>query len=180
MEKKFFEDYEPPSALASNTWVQLNGTPGCANAITQGDGEQNRDGRKVVVTNLNSRIHLMAGANTKAIRVIILIDRQTNGTSATVADFLEGTNFLTYRNLPNTQRFQFLADFFVDEKYLLGSPVAGSDNVVEKYFKLDLPVQYSASTGSISDITDNSIQMWAYSDGDASTYEMYNRVRFVG
>ena len=178
MEKKFFDTTRAAAAFgADNVWENVSGTAGFINAIQQGDGESNRDGRKIVITSVHARFQLASNTVT---RIIGVIDKQTNGAATTIASILDTASstddVLAFRNLQTTTRYTIFYDETIDETYN-----SGGNRIHHCNKKMDLPVQYDASTGAITDVVDRSIQFWAIT-GTAtnSTFAAEYRVRFVG
>jgi len=90
IETKFYDTGIAGTAIvATAAGAEMDPTPNvlCLNAITQGDGESQRDGRKVVIKSL--QIKGMINADTVAnsadppagrlIRILVVQDKQTNG-----------------------------------------------------------------------------------------------------
>jgi len=106
------------------------------------------------------------------LRVIVVIDTQSNGAVPVVGDILNSaTNVIdSFRNLANVKRFTFL----MDKIYTLRNTgavlqdvanTAGANNMhVRKTFKMNLPVHYNSTTGTITEVRDNSIYVFVISD----------------
>lgn len=156
-------------------------TPLCLFAPTVGSALNQRIGRKVQVKKIKMRGHIyipqqagqnVADAATK-IRMLLLVDKQTNATQYTAADVLQGGSVAAvtingYQNPNGFGRFMILKDkiITVGNLNLAGSP--STSDVVQaglslpfKFtynFKKPLLVNFNATNGgTVSDIIDNSI-----------------------
>ncbi len=174
----------------------------CMNSITQGDGESQRDGRKCTVQSayVKGVINCPAQANQTAtdaaskIYIALVLDTQTNGAQLNSEDVFknDGANAITaaspMRNMQFTQRFRILdtAELVMQnpniswdgtnmEQQGLVSPFQLSSNI-------EFSSQYSGTTESVANITDNSLHIIAYcnENGLAPTISYNARVRFVG
>jgi len=140
------------------------------NHITQDVTENARVGRKCTIKSIHWRFMLeLAGVDAQAtaggsetVRLILFLDKQCNGATATTTDLLEADNFQAYRNLVNTGRFDFLMDKTVSMNHLSGwSDGAGltSQDVLQKNFvfnrKCNTPIEFNGTTGAIAQIRSN-------------------------
>lgn len=176
------------------------------NTVTQGDGESQRDGRKMVMKyitikgcfhqQLNLNNANPAGAVDATIALVL--DTQTNGSllnseQVYVNPSGSAQNALSvFRNLQYIQRYKVLKVLHVYGK----TPNLGNDGTATTYdmstawgyfvmnVKLDdIPVNFSGTTETIANIVDNSLNIIAYSNdtGAESCLLNYNaRLRFVG
>lgn len=174
----------------------------CLHGIDQGDGEQQRDGRKYTILNVNLRGYVLFGEQAASavtsdhVRLIVVLDTQTNGAQLTETDVLDnfhGDNDLqttSFRNLQYTKRFKILKDFTVRKPTTgLGQGSGVNEvksNACTRYFKINinfkkgLEVLSTGTTGTVSTIVDNSIHMMAISVNSNNTLRYVSRVRFVG
>lgn len=157
-----------------NTGVILTGGGGgtdqaSINAIAQGDGPSERDGRKVVIKSVQARgqVTLNSGPGLISyarIRMILYLDKQANGAAATVTDILETANINSHLNLSNNLRFTILWDKVIDLNST-GNVVSttGSDtygNAVRSfkfYKKVNIPVEFDGTTAAIANIKSNNL-----------------------
>ena len=156
--------------------------------ISQGAGDSQRLGRKIFPTSVGLKGSLTftspSGTNlTDLVRVVVFIDKQANGATATVAQLLQGANYNNWRNLDNTDRFMFL----YDKVHTLGLTASGSaSTVVRKKFNVwlqlpsDLEIQYSSTTGALTELTSANIGVMSISllDGD-TTLDYISRLRYT-
>ncbi len=142
--------------------------------IAEGNGEQERVGRKVTIKKVGWRYKIelpesdaqATPAEGDTVRAIMFLDKQCNGATATVTDILETANWQSFNNLANKSRFRILMDRTHDLNYSGiasdGAGVVSQANVVENYsfYKTcNIPIEYdnSATTGVITSIRSNNI-----------------------
>lgn len=206
MEKKYI-DYEYDGAVVA-TVASSESDPATAlalNAIAQGDGASNRDGRQAVmksvqVTGMLIREAVATGdveaQGDQYVRLVLLEDTQTNGAQFNAEDvFVDPTDTdldpFTFRNLEYAKRFRILKDesFIIPASGSAGDPTAAGTGAAIKKFKwsvpLNRPVNYSGTTAAVASITDYSYHVMAVKaaiTGGASDVSLkyVSRVRFVG
>lgn len=165
--------------------------------IAQGDGQSNRDGRKIVITSMHLRgsNQMAPGAAATAASICYLWlvqDKQCNGATAVAAEpntgvFTTANAATTFRTLANVDRFKILKKWVLPINANAGA--AGSlnnRNLPFEYFtKCNIPIEYdaSAATGALATIRTNNIFLVCGSDGgqdDIVTFTGSCRFRFVG
>ncbi len=170
--------------------------------ITQGDGEQQRDGRKAMIKScyvtgnviIPSTINLTAAAEGMLIYIALVQDKQTNGALLNSEDVFtndNGSGTLAanpLRNLQFSSRFQVLdrVQFAMPQPVMVydGTNIEGGG--MYKPFKLswrgNMPMTFNGTTESIANSVDNSLHIIAYaSDITLTPVISYQcRVRFVG
>ncbi len=206
IERKFYDSGLIASALTAPTDASGGEHDPSAtvllNTVTQGDGEEQRDGRKctfqsvfVKGTVLSVSIaNLTAASEPCKVYIALVLDTQTNG--ATIAsenvfkNKIANANMAAspMRNMQFTQRFRILdtAEFTmpVPETTWDGTnmEMAGTVFPFELSSNLEFSSLFSGTTETVANITDNSLHVIAY----CSSVELvpligYNaRVRFVG
>ncbi len=139
--------------------------------IPEGNGEQERVGRKITI----KRVHMTGaltlgwsvGAANTSERVLCYIvqDRQTNGAVFSATDLLDADGIDNFLNLANSSRFKILAK----KTYILNvggaapsgaAYIFGEDIVpVEFHLKVNIPMEYdnSATTGVVTTVRSNNI-----------------------
>ncbi len=173
------------------------------NSVVQGDGESNRDGRKIIMKSIyvsglisfGPQNDQTAGEVAPDVAIWLVLDKQTNG--ATIAsenvfvnksaDILGSTSIM--RNLQFTSRFRILDKV----SFTMQSPPQSGDStnfdvqgaVVKWSLSSNLknmPVLYSGTTETVANITTNSLHILATcSSVTFSPTITYNsRLRFVG
>lgn len=201
-----FVDYEKTSTNTTNAVAGGEIDPGtvlCLNGVAQGDGESQRDGRKYKMNSLHitGRLNLAAntdGANLQSsvnTRLVVVLDKQTNGAQMNAEDcFVDPTAGAlapyTFRNLENSGRFVVLYDklYTLNVNAASGNGTTNDTADLIKAFKINIkiPERYSqvntkGTSAAVTDITDNSIHLLAWSGVDAKVSVAYiSRLRFVG
>lgn len=178
---------------------------GALNAIAQGDGETNRDGRKCVLTHVaisgNIVEPVLAGLTTgntnTLVFIALVLDKQTNGAAISSEDVFTnpGASSFTacnvFRNLKFIQRFDVLKTLLIETNHSQlawdGTDLESGATITPFKFNMMLPniqCTYMLDTQAIAAIVDNSLHMIAFMVNPAATTAPtinYNsRVRFVG
>ncbi len=177
----------------------------CMNSITQGDGESQRDGRvasiqgayvKGTLKSVAQHATAVADDATK-IYVALVLDTQTNGAQLNSEDVFKNqaanANLAAspMRNMQFTQRFRVLDTFecvMGDSNMANDTGATGglqqSGQIVPFTLSSNLQFrsQFSGTTESVANITDNSLHVIAYcSNTELVPTLNYNaRIRFVG
>lgn len=195
-----FVDYEKSASIVDTVaGAEFDPTEGALNAIAQGDGESQRDGRKVTVRSVHVKGYISLPAQSgsamrsRIVRVLLLLDTQTNGAQFNSEDVLvdptsTALDPFTFRNLQYTNRFRVLKDISITLNPDVISTTANGDRVAQvnmhHYFKNGLSVCFNGTTANVSTIADHSLHIMAISSGTsggtACTLNYFSRVRFVG
>ena len=137
--------------------------------VAAGTGESDRIGRKITIKSVHVKglAHLDSSTLLNDmdcwLRVIVYQDKHANGATAGVTDILEGANILAYRNLVNSERFNVLKDLMVNINTTAVSGDGTTHASVEReaffqiHKKVNIPVQFSSTTGAISEIQNNNV-----------------------
>ncbi len=165
--------------------------------IPQGVTESQRVGRKCTIKAINWRWRVRlpntttVGNTSDTARMIMYLDKQTNGSPATAILLLEAgagsVGFQSYNNLENSGRFRILYDKVVDLVAKSGSGTGaagvqfGEDNVYgSMYKKCNIPIEYdnSASTGVLTSMRSNNLGFLFLSSDGVATVISKVRLRF--
>lgn len=157
--------------------------------IPQGVTESTRIGRACVVKSIQIRGNFVfqpTTAASAATTVILLVvqDTQCNGAAAAVTDVLNSANMSTALiNIDNSQRFKILKRITVSMNASAGVTTAYNNVVrhVDMYKKCYIPLDFSSTTGALTEIRSNNIFLLAGSDGasdDLVSFGGYARLRF--
>jgi len=162
---------------------------GQLNLIPQGVTESTRVGRKCVIKSIQIRGGVIyapgAGALAYSInRLYLVLDKQANGAAAAIGDVFTGNNLVVaLRNMANNERFKVLKEWtFV---WNSGAGVTTAYNAMQKnlefYKKCNVPLEFSSTTGAITELKSNNLFLCAGSDGsdDIVTVTAQSRVRFT-
>nr|DAO46393.1 MAG TPA: capsid protein [Cressdnaviricota sp.] len=207
-ERRYFDSELSGRVILSNSsWTGAECDPAALNTIfapTRGDDIANRDGRKLTILKTTIRGVIRGVAKSSAalplnpctIRLILYVDKQTNGVQAAstllMANPVIPTSQVvptTFQNTDNFGRFQVLKD----KTYTLQNPLmfvgAGGiyvENSVGLHFKISykwkkgLPVRFdSDNNGTVADIVDNSLHIIAAASDDFMTPTMWYTARTV-
>ncbi len=206
IERKFYDTSLVENALAlSSTGEAGEQNPSatiCLNSITQGDGESQRDGRKATIQScfvkgtfrVPPQLNQTATDSGVKIYAALILDTQTNGALADSEDVfvnISGDTALgasPMRNMQHTQRFRVLDTF---ECVMGDANIAfdgtnmeqnGQQVAFQLSSNLEFSTQYSGTTESIANITDNALNIIAYANSLtlAPTISYNARIRFVG
>lgn len=171
--------------------IDTTGALTLLNGCARGSDIDEREGREIMMKSIQMRglINCNANAvNDQWARILIVYDRQTNGTVPTPADILNPASIPGMRNLENRKRFKIL----MDKTYTLNTNYTGAATVydatnnhhfIEYYRKLEHPVTFnSGSAGTVADISTGSLYMLTLGSVVAGTaacaISMCSRVRF--
>lgn len=129
----------------------------CANAISIGADINQRVGRKITIRSLELHYSILADGDEVSpslCRIMVVFDKQANGTQPAGTDILTGSTVYSPKNLNNRERFLILKDDLVSVQRL-----TDKSQVVSKwYFRTALPVVYNAGVaGTYADIASGSL-----------------------
>ncbi len=209
IEVKFYDQGLVAASLTTNTAAAGGEHDPSAtlmlNTVTQGDGESQRDGRRITMKSIfvtglidvaRASGDSVASAAT-AIFIALVMDTQTNGaTLASENVFLNpaGNAILgaqPLRNLQFTKRFRILAT----RKFILGNQsmtndtgatggviASGMQRRFQMFSKLNTVVNYTGTTETVANIADNSLHIiaWCSSLDLVPKISYTSRLRFVG
>jgi len=135
------------------------------NGCVQGTEATNRIGRKIVMSSLYLKGTFNLGTTSTGggtARIIVVYDKQANGTAPAITDVLLSDDVLSPNNLSNRDRFTKICDFETET-----ISVNGINSVsVETYRRLNLETMYNTgNAGTIGDITSGSLYMFVAQSG---------------
>lgn len=162
--------------------------------IPEGNGESDRIGRKLTVRRIqwsyNLTIPALIGSASQSpdtVRVILYLDKQTNGAAATATGILESADFQSFVNLANSGRFRLLCDKLHTVK---GSPNGAGDGAANDFSaneqnytfvrNVAIPIEYdnSATTGVITSMRSNNIGVLLVGKNGIASFESKMRFRY--
>lgn len=190
-ELKFFDVDLDDSIVASGGTITDS-----VNKIVQGVTEIQRIGRKCTIRSFNWHYRMQIGEKTDqagpvsgdAVRVILYLDKQCNGAVvAAVTDILETADWQSFRNLANSGRFNIL----MDKTHVLNYNTMASHgfaadtfdlaNVIRDfsfYKKCSIPIEFSGTTGAITEIKSNNLGILILSSNGLAGFFSKIRLRF--
>lgn len=161
------------------------------NLIAQGVTESERIGRKCTLKKIGWKfdIQLLAATTPTAnevVRVIMYVDKQTNGAAATALNLLQTDDFQSFNNLENKGRFRTL----MDRTYAFNPSISGDGTTIDTstlticdsfYKNVNLPIEFSGATGAITEVRSNNVGVLILSKvGGVSVFSSKIRLRFEG
>jgi len=193
-------EYDPTATSGSGGGS--GGCIGCLSCPAQGDTEQSRDGKRIVIDSLviKGHVHLNENAGAAVIDsakvfVAVILDTQTNGAQLDSESVFKNTTgqlssaVEPLKNLLFGSRFRILKSQLFD---LTPSGAAAAGNIawagVQRQFdwyipfKGGLPVNLNAgTTADVANVIDNSLHVVAFSTLNGTCEIAYNsRIRFQG
>ncbi len=197
-----FVDYEV-AATIDNSWAGNeieDGTALSLSAVAQGDGESNRDGRRMEMLSVHLKGFVTLNCvetnasptDSEVVRLILVLDKQTNGAQLNAEDVVTVTTFdvNAWRNLQNSQRFRILKDHIINLQITTATQEAVNDYSsggmkfpfeMHVVFKKPITVNHTGTTAVIASVADNSIHLIGVSTHATLVTINYNsRVRFRG
>lgn len=158
------------------------------NLLTQGITECDRIGQRIIVKKLEMKFAYLfqnaANDTADIIRIIVFIDKQCNGATATVLNLLETEFYNSHLNLSNMDRFRILYDRTLTlnlqaNQDILNGCQAGATRTFTTQMKL--PVEYKNGTDTIGAVTSNNIGYLTISKlASKTTLRIDTRIRYVG
>ncbi len=188
-ELKFFDTIKTVGAVAEAGTVLNN----CLNIIPQGTTEEERVGRKVVIRKIDvNGIVKLPATTTQAngsdsVRLVLYVDKQTNGLAATIAQLFEDTEINSFLQLANSGRFRILKDW----KHSLSASAASGNGTTDESFEaqkhfswkfsgLSIPIEWDnvATTGALTTVRSNNVGIMGFSESGQMTVQYICRLRF--
>ncbi len=164
------------------------------NIIPEGNGESDRVGRKVTISNINIQGNFKIPSTATAVdtsdcvRIIVYQDKQTNGAAAVVTDILETADFRSWNNLANKNRFVIHMDKKMAQAAMAGSGRGSTDTLSygenQRWWKMNkevsIPIEYdsSATTGAITTQRSNNLGVLVISESAKSSVGYVCRLRY--
>ncbi len=150
--------------------------------IAQGDTTLLRDGSSMKVVSVQCKLLLKinASASSSDLRMMIVLDSQTNQAIYTTADLLQSVvniiSVVSPLNLDNKFRFRVLYD-----KIYNVDTGTSSTRLLKFYKKLDLKIRYDNAAAAITSLTSNSLSVVFISNEPTNepTVTGIFRVRFI-
>lgn len=179
-ELKFFDTNVDNATMAATGEVFPS-----VNLVAQGTGESQRIGRKLVIKSIDWKYTVSlpgGGAAADTVRIIIFVDKQCNGSAATVAEILASTDYQSFNNLSNKGRFLTLCDKTFTLNRNAGQlsssyPEVRMDGTWHK--TLNLPIEFDSTTGAITEIRSNNIGVLQIDATSQAKLDSVVRIRYV-
>ena len=153
-ELKFFDTVVAGTALATTGVI----TSASLNIVPQGTTESERVGRKMIIKKLGIRFLLQFNNGTAetadVVRIIVVLDKQTNKTAFAITDVLETASEGSFNNMANKGRFLILMDRYesINKTTDIGTNVNEFTQAWSWFSKeLNIPIEFdnTATTGAM-------------------------------
>lgn len=165
------------------------GTLQLLNGLATGDDYNNREGRRINICNINSRIFIFPNSAATSptgdiIRYMIIYDNQPNGAAPAVLDILETANMFSFNNLNNRERFLILKDSWIPLKsfaFAGGALTTGDPgfSFEDVYLDTDLTTTYSGTGSTIASIQNGSLYLLLMSYTETYYVICNTRIRYT-
>jgi len=144
--------------------------------IPQGVTQSTRVGRKATVKSIQVRAQLTdlpaaAAVAATTIYLYLMQDTQCNGAAAAVTDVLTSSDFAQGMvNMANSSRFKILKRWVMDFNAAAGVATAFNRTAkhIEFYKRCNIPLEFSSTTGAITELRSNNLFLMAGTGGGAS------------
>lgn len=164
--------------------------------VPQGTGESQRIGRKIFLQSLELKLYLklfsvsgtvgVVGPVANQYRVVVVQDKQCNGSTTSWTSVFEETHLLARRRIENEMRYRILLDEIVS----LIPPGIGSNGTdavtpnVERVklwmLNLKMPIEFDGTAGTIGERRSNNLTLLTYSDRTHATlWNLRTRIRYL-
>ncbi len=139
--------------------------------IPQDTTESTRIGRKIVIRKIHWKYSMTlpvavgAGSTSDIVKVMLVLDQQTNGAAFAATDLIETDIWSAFRNLSNSKRFRVLYSKNIQFK-AGGATPSGAAHVFSEDMKYvvgnktcNIPIEYdnTAQTGAIGTVRSNNL-----------------------
>lgn len=157
--------------------------------------EGDRIGDKVTIKSIqmNLRVHMQSVGATnilthQRVKMVVILDKQCNGTAATWTDVYEDPIFSSFRNVTNSGRFTVLKEWDIcwnssgvywdqDTKVGEQAVAVGGIRCVKWYKRCNFPIRYDGVTGALTTIQSNNVFMLAITDSSEPPVAIGGTVR---
>lgn len=175
-EEKFFDTAVGFYFDATATEIPSGGQ---LNLIPQGITESTRVGRKCTISSIHLRglMSMENQSNATSVFLLVVLDKQCNGTAATPSEVMD--NIIKGQiNLANSERFTILKRMVYDF-----TPKIANQRIyqyVDWYHKCTVPLEFSSTTGALTEIRSNNLFLLAVAAGgdDVVQFDGTCRLRF--
>lgn len=187
-EKEEVKFFDTPHTFSVDATGEVPAT-GQLNLIPQGDTESTRDGRQCTIKSIQIRgeMNFAPGAGAVGgthVYMWLVLDKQCNGAAAAITDvFTSSSCIQNLVNLANSGRFRIIKKWVMPYNVGAGVTTAYVNVVkqIEFFKKCNIPLQFSSTTGAITEIKSNNLFLLAGSSSDdLVAFQGQTRLRFVG
>jgi len=137
------------------------------NISQTGNSNTDRNGAKIMLKSIHLKgliqLNDAGTPTTSAVRVMVILDRQTNGALFSPDDLLFSTAshqaLISSRSVHQMARFKVLFDRLVHV-----SPQGPQTKIINFYKRCSFPIHYKNNTATITDLKSNSLSVYYVSD----------------
>ena len=184
-ELKYYDTADTSATAVATAGIIRNDS--LVDGITQGSGPSGRLGNRILVKKVlfNYSGHITSTATPgdacDILRFMIVQDKQCNGSAATVGEVLESANMNSFNDLETSSRFKILYNKFHVMNTFGAYSTQNSRSYIHFQGAIDcnIPVQFSASTGAVGDVSTNNIFVLAISENGEAIIDGQLRVRYL-
>lgn len=209
IEKKFLDVAKADTAVAvaaaltGGEYDPSTGCTGCLSCPAQGDTEQSRDGKRIVIDSLILKGYVQnagtisSGVDLACVKVFVavVLDTQSNGAQLNSEDVFKSLGAADILNCDPTKNLLFGSRFRILKSQVFDVTSIGSFTAAAVYasngvrrefdwyipFKGGLQVNLNAgTTADVANVIDNSIHVVAFSTLVGATIGYNGRIRFQG
>ncbi len=160
--------------------------------IPQGVTEKTRVGRKCTIRSINwdyeidlpEKVAQATPPVPEHFRIIMYLDKQANGATATVTGILESADYQSFNNLANSSRFYTLMDRRFTMQYTAAIGITASSDWPQQlrrgsfYKRCNIPLEFDSTMGVITEIRSNNIGVLLITRGGVGGFASKIRLRF--
>lgn len=154
--------------------------------VGQGTSPTNRIGRKITLVSIAWRFRigiintLSPSETSDTFRVILYLDKQTNGAAPIVTDILTTNDYQSFNNLVNKGRFRTLMDRTYNMNAAAGVDRFGDHATNDAFYKkCNIPVEYDGVTGTLVELKSNNIGVLVLTAGGHCDFASTLRIRYT-
>lgn len=184
-------EFKSIDKTVSSATLDTTGSVTLLNGCARGSDINEREGREITLRSLQLRLNVMVRSEAivdQTVRILIVYDRQTNGTAPSVTDVISGGTVTGMRNLENRKRFKIIMDHTtrLNATYTGGASLHTASNngyFHDFYKRFELPTTFNSGTaGTVADISTGSLYMVRIGEIAAGTaaaeVDFCSRVRY--
>lgn len=192
-EMKFFDTSYSGTLDTTGEVLPGGGTTTGFCLIPQDTTQSGRIGRKCVLKSLSMKMSVLKNlaVATDEYHISLIWDKQANGAYPAYTDiYSSATSLKTFRNMANIGRFVVLkdwyfsltapGDFSADNQLATTHSYLPSRRILTLTKKLNIPLEFSSTTGAITELKSNNIFLVGVVEDsdDTAAFEVTARVRF--
>lgn len=208
IEKKFLDSAKTATAvgaaaaLTGGEYDPSTGCTGCLSCPAQGDTEQSRDGKRIVIDSLILKGYVQQDGSVGEVPepvlkvfIAVILDTQTNGAQLNSEDVFKNTlastdtNSDPLKNLLFGNRFRILKSQTYDltPSGITGAAATLAHNAVRREFDWYIPFKgglqvnlNAGTTADVANVIDNSVHVVAFATTTGCNIAYNARIRFQG